>query len=106
MKLNLVTSTDDLIAKGDYYICELSSTDEKIKPHESIIINCPFCNASMASTSIHKIIQPIDNWLTKLRKILHLAYGITVTPMLQCPYSTSHTFKIINGRIKKLDGKN
>lgn len=95
---------DEILKAGDYYIVEgLASADEKQKPHRAIVIKCPFCRMDMASTGAHTVIENHS----RFKKITLFGFPlfhttVTVKPMLQCPYNTSHKFFIKRDRIKAL----
>lgn len=101
--LTLKNSSDELINSGDYYIRMLPSMDEEIKPIEAIIMKCPFCGMDMASTSSNQIKYSAIHADSIFQRVLYFLlgyeHGVTVSPMLQCPYSPSHKFKIKNSRI-------
>ncbi len=101
--LILKQTSDDLVSPGDYYLRNLGSVDEKIKPVRAVILNCPFCGVTMATTTSHKIkestIRARNIFERILFSLLRYQHGVTVSPMLQCPYNRSHQFKIKNSRI-------
>lgn len=87
---------------GDCYVTnDLPSTDEKIKGHQAIILKCPFCGLDMASTYVHKILRT-HSWFEFWKRWCGYRAKITIPVMLQCPYNSSHKFKIKKGRILEL----
>lgn len=96
--LTQVASSDEFRRFGQFYVTEsLSLPDEKKKPHEAVILKCPFCSLDMASMSFHKILWTLPWW----GKLLGLKKKLTIKIMLQCPYNPSHRFTIKNGKVKR-----
>lgn len=87
---------------GDFVILDnLPSADAKLKAHRAIVMKCPFCSLDMATTGVHKIktdTSIIRKILRALRCPLN-SVSVTVSTMIQCPYNSSHRFKIKNGKV-------
>lgn len=94
-------TSEDLVKKGDYCITSSLGNVKDDKVIEAIVMLCPYCGMAMASTSIHKIKRPRFVFLSKLLSRMGLPYGVTVTPMLQCPYNPAHSFNIKRGEFYK-----
>lgn len=89
-------SSEDLYTFADFCIVpNLGTVDPKEKPHPAIIIKCPYCRMDMASTRVHTIKEKCG-WI---RKLCGLPAVVTVSPMLQCPYTPSHRFHIRSNKI-------
>lgn len=80
---------------GDYCIVEKLAYSDDTKPHQAIIMKCPFCRLDMASTIAHTIAFK-KNWI---RRLCGLPPALTVKPMLQCPYHPAHRFNIKNNKV-------
>jgi hypothetical protein len=64
---------------------ELKQIVEFVWPEiDTVIINCPECNQPLATTGSHKIVS-LD--------------PLTIETPLTCPYSKTHTFKVVEGKI-------
>ncbi len=95
-RIRKVEGPDFLVRPGDFYLKQLRvyNADKPAAEHFAIILNCPFCGRSMASTGMHEIAQP-----GFFRRILQPSTGITISPHLICPFSPLHKFLIRNGRV-------
>jgi hypothetical protein len=51
---------------------------------DTVVINCPDCNGTLATTGNHKIIS---------------VEPLTIEIPLTCPYTKEHTFKVAEGKI-------
>ncbi len=95
-KLTLKKTSDELQKPGDYCIVEnLGSVNDSVKPHQAIILNCPYCRMALASTNKHVV----EMKKTFFGKLFGSDPVPTVTPMLQCPYVSAHKFNIRKGRV-------
>lgn len=105
-KLSFKNYSDELEKAGDYCFTKNLGNTKDNTTISAIIIKCPFCAGDMASTAIHKIEVPSKAGLfRKLLTLLGFSHGVTVTPMLQCPYNNAHVFNIKKGKlIFKLNG--
>lgn len=105
MKTKQITfkeSSEDLEEAGDCCITKSLSNAKDDKVIEAIVMLCPFCGMAMATTSIHRIKRPWSKRLSKFLSIFGLPYGVSVTPMIQCPYDRSHSFEIKRGKFYQI----
>lgn len=99
LKITKKDLSEDLDKKGDYCIVNALGNVKDDKTIRAIVMLCPFCGMSMATTSVHKISLPRFESLSKLLTLLRIPRGVTVTPVIQCPYNPSHKFNIKRGKI-------
>lgn len=104
--ITLKKTSDELEAPGDYCITKNLGSIKSDQIIKGVVMLCPFCGMALATMPFHKIKKPWFSFLSKILLKLNIAHGVTVTPMIQCPYNLAHKFEIKRGRFYEIKNGN